>query len=190
MALQLSTSVRNARLNAIFATIGASAKLMLYTGAPPANCAAAAIGTLLGTLTLPATEENAAANGQSTIASAWSGTISYAGGGTIGYLRIMDSAQATTHLQCSVSYNAPAWQASTAVVAGQKVSNGGAVYNCTAGGNTASTGGPTGTASSITDGTATWAYVGAVGDMLIDNPVVASNQTININTFTLLEANG
>lgn len=44
MAVQYSTAVRNALLDAIETATGASAKLRIYTGSAPANCAAAATG--------------------------------------------------------------------------------------------------------------------------------------------------
>ncbi|MGD0642168.1 MAG: hypothetical protein ABSC22_15580 [Roseiarcus sp.] len=101
MSLQFSTAVRNARLAAIAATIGASPKLMLYTGSPPANCAAAATGTLLATETLPATWMNAASGGSATQANGpWTGVDSVAG--QAGYFRIMDSGQTTCHIQGTV----------------------------------------------------------------------------------------
>ena len=101
MSLQFSVAVRNARLNAIAATIGASPKLMLYTGSPPANCAAAATGTLLATETLPATWMNAASGGSQTEANGpWTGTDSV--GGQAGYFRITDSTGATCHIQGTV----------------------------------------------------------------------------------------
>jgi hypothetical protein len=45
MAMQLSVAARNARLDAIETTAGASAVLKIFTGSPPANCAAADSGT-------------------------------------------------------------------------------------------------------------------------------------------------
>jgi hypothetical protein len=41
MAVQLSTAVRNARLDVIESTIGTSAVLRIRSGSVPANCAAA-----------------------------------------------------------------------------------------------------------------------------------------------------
>lgn len=54
MALQYSVPVNNARLDAVEAAIGATAKLRIYSGAAPANCAAAATGSLLCEMALPA----------------------------------------------------------------------------------------------------------------------------------------
>ena len=54
MAVQLSIAARNARLDAIETTIGASAVLKIRTGAQPATCATADSGTVLATINLPA----------------------------------------------------------------------------------------------------------------------------------------
>ncbi|TXH52531.1 MAG: hypothetical protein E6Q97_15415 [Desulfurellales bacterium] len=76
MALQLSVAVQNARLDAIETTIGATAKLLIYSGSAPANCAAAATGTLLATLTLPSDWMSAASSGDKAKTGTWTGTAS------------------------------------------------------------------------------------------------------------------
>lgn len=53
MAIQLSVAARNARLDSIETTISTAAKLRIYSGAMPADCATAASGTLLCEMTLP-----------------------------------------------------------------------------------------------------------------------------------------
>lgn len=53
MAVQLSTSVRNAMLDAIESTVGTAPILKIRSGAQPANCAAADSGTVGATMTLP-----------------------------------------------------------------------------------------------------------------------------------------
>jgi len=53
MTIQFSTTVNNAILDAIETTIGTSPKWRGYTGAMPANCAAAATGTLLVEISCP-----------------------------------------------------------------------------------------------------------------------------------------
>lgn len=63
MALQYSVAVRNARLDAVETTIGASAILKIRTGAVPASCATADAGTVLATLALPADYMAAASGG-------------------------------------------------------------------------------------------------------------------------------
>jgi hypothetical protein len=99
MALQYSVAVNNARLDAFETTAGTAAHLKIYTGTVPANCAAAATGTLLVDMTLPSDWMNNAASGVKTKLGTWSGTGAAAG--TAGYARITDSAGTTTHLQGS-----------------------------------------------------------------------------------------
>lgn len=97
MALQYSVTVNNARLDAIETATGTSAQLRIYSGSAPANCAAAATGTLLATLTLPSDWMAAASSGVKAKAGTWTGTGSAAG--TAGYCRILDSTGTTCHIQ-------------------------------------------------------------------------------------------
>jgi hypothetical protein len=101
MAFQFSVAARNARLDAIETTIGVSPKLKFYTGSEPANCAAAATGTLLATLTLPSDFEANASSGQKLLNGTWSGTASAAG--TVGYFRLYESTETTCHIQGTVT---------------------------------------------------------------------------------------
>lgn len=100
MAIQLSTTVRNARLDIIETTIGPAAQLMLFTGFPPGSCSSADTGTLVATFTLPSDWLADAANGSKVLSGSWQATAS--GSGTIGYFRIKDASGATTHLQGTV----------------------------------------------------------------------------------------
>lgn len=101
MPLQYSTTLRNNQLDQIEITTGASAKLQLRTGAPPVNCAAAATGTLLAELALPADWMNAAAAGSKTKLGTWS--VAAVAAGTAGHFRVVDSAGTTCHLQGAVT---------------------------------------------------------------------------------------
>jgi len=102
MAVQLSTTARNNRLDSIETTIGTAPLLTLRTGGQPANCAAADSGSLLATLTLPSDWLAAAASGAKAIANGpWTGTGS--GAGTAAHFRIKDSGGTNTHLQGSVT---------------------------------------------------------------------------------------
>lgn len=105
MAIQYSVTLRNNQLDQIETTTGASAKLRLYSGAPPADCAAAATGDLLVEMALPADWLAAAAAGVKSKAGTWSGQgTAAAGSGTVaGYFRIVDNPGTTTHMQGSVS---------------------------------------------------------------------------------------
>lgn len=97
MAIQLSEIVRNSRLDDIESEVGASAKLQIRSGAPPANCAAADTGTLLCEITLPADWMNAASGGQKTKNGAWSGVAG--ADGVAGHFRIKNNAGTVTHIQ-------------------------------------------------------------------------------------------
>jgi hypothetical protein len=79
MAIQLSTAVRNAMLDAYETTVGTSPKMRILTGAAPANCAAAQTGTLLAELTLPSDWAANAASGAKGLAGSWSGAVTVAG---------------------------------------------------------------------------------------------------------------
>jgi len=102
MAIQLSVGVRNARLDAIETAIGASAVLRIFTGAPPANTAAADSGTLLAALNLPSDWMAAAANGSKAKSGTWQ-DLSADATGTPGHFRIYDSAGTTCGMQGLVS---------------------------------------------------------------------------------------
>lgn len=54
-----------------------------------------------------------------------------------------------------------AWVLSTAYVVGQRVTNAGKAYQCITAGTSAGSGGPTTTASDITDGSVHWQYLGS-----------------------------
>ena len=105
MALQLSVTARNDRLNAIETTIGTAPLLRLYdlTAGAPANCAAAITATLVAEMTLPSDWMDAAASGaKAKSASAWQDT-SANNAGTVDFFRILESTGTTTHVQGTVT---------------------------------------------------------------------------------------
>jgi hypothetical protein len=103
MAFQFSIASRNAWLDAIETTIGASAKLELWDGGGimPVNCAAVSIGTKLASVACPVDYLAAAANGSKALAGVWS-FVGLAAGDA-GYFRLVDSAGTTCHIQGSVT---------------------------------------------------------------------------------------
>jgi hypothetical protein len=105
VSVQYSVTLRNSQLDLVESTTGAAALLRLYSGSVPADCAAAASGTLLCTITLPSDWMNAASAGAKTLLGTWSGTgDAGAGSGTAaGYFRVLDSSGVTTHLQGTVT---------------------------------------------------------------------------------------
>lgn len=68
MAIQFSTGVRNARLDAIETTIGTAPVMRILSGSMPANCAAAETGTIIAELTLPSDWMAAASGGAASTA--------------------------------------------------------------------------------------------------------------------------
>lgn len=102
MAIQLSTTVRNARLDAIETAIGASAVLKIRSGAAPANVAAADSGTVLATLSLPSDWLAAASSGSKAKSGTWQDTSADATG-TAAHFRIYASDGTTPHIQGTVT---------------------------------------------------------------------------------------
>jgi hypothetical protein len=184
MAVQYSVAVRNARLDAIETTIGTAPTLEIRTGLPPADCAAADAGTVLCSMTLPSDWMAAAVNGSKSMSGTWQDGSADASG-RAAHFRI--KAGSTCHIQGIVS---EAWVASKAYVANDHVTNdGGKLYRCTSGGTSASSGGPTGTGSSITDGTVTWQYLEPAAQMTIQNIVVNAGQQVTVTSFVLTAGN-
>jgi hypothetical protein len=79
---------------------GASAKLQFRTGAPPADCATADSGTLIGEISLPTDWMNPASGGVKTLLGAWMGIAIAAG--VVGHFRLKDTTDATCHMQGTV----------------------------------------------------------------------------------------
>ena len=102
MSVQLSVSVRTARLDTIESTIGGTAVMELRSGAAPANCAAVSTGTLLARDALPADWMAAAAAGAKAKNGTW--TLTGLGAGTIGHFRIFEAGSPDVcHIQGSVT---------------------------------------------------------------------------------------
>lgn len=122
MALQASTTVRNAMLDAVETTIGASPTLEIRSGAVPASAAAADSGTLLASMALPADWMAAAASGSKGLSGTWQDAAADATG-TAGHYRIKQGA--TTHLQGTVTATGGGGDMTldnTSIASGQSVS--------------------------------------------------------------------
>ena len=102
MAVKLSTSVRNAMLDAIESTISTGAVLKIRTGSAPATVATADSGTVLATLTLPSDWLAAASSGAKAKAGTWEDTSADASG-TAAHFRIYASDGTTAHIQGTVT---------------------------------------------------------------------------------------
>ena len=101
--------------------------------------------------------------------------------GTANFARLTESG-GTAVLDITIS--AP-WQASTAVIVGQYVTNGGNSYICTTAGTTASSGGPTGTGTGIDDGSAVWSYSAAGADYTLGNALLQTGVPLTMSSFSL-----
>jgi hypothetical protein len=99
MTVGMSSTLRNARLDAITTAAGASAKLRIYDGTRPATGGTAT--TLLAELTCNATFAPAASGGTLTLNSITSDTSADATG-TATWARIVKSDGTTHVLDCSV----------------------------------------------------------------------------------------
>ena len=102
MALQLSVSVRNARLDAIESTISTSAVMKIRSGSAPADCATADSGTVLATLSLPSDWLAAASSGSKAKSGTWQDASADATG-TAAHFRIYESTATTCHIQGTVT---------------------------------------------------------------------------------------
>lgn len=102
MAIQMSTALRNARLDAIETLIGVSAKIKGFSGSQPANCAAADSGTLIAEWDLASDWAANASAGSKALNGVPISTTAGATG-TIGYYRIYASDGVTCHMQGTVT---------------------------------------------------------------------------------------
>jgi hypothetical protein len=95
MTYQYGVTLRNNQVSQIQTTIGASGTLKIFSGAEPANCAAADPTGLLATITLPASFLTSS-GGVTTIAGTWS--VAATGTGTAASFRMYDGSS-VCHVQ-------------------------------------------------------------------------------------------
>jgi hypothetical protein len=103
MAIQLSTTVRNARLDAIETAIGTSGIVRIRTGTPPSNCAAADSGTVLATFNLASDWAANASSGSKSFTGTPITDSSADNTGTAGHFRLYASDGTTCHMQGTVT---------------------------------------------------------------------------------------
>jgi hypothetical protein len=103
--LKYSSTLKNAQQNAISSTLGATAKLLLYSGAQPASPdIAVSSQVLLATLTCSATFAPAASGGLLTLSSisAGTGTAGAGAGTTATWFRFTTSGGTVGHIDGTV----------------------------------------------------------------------------------------
>lgn len=123
MSLKYSTAVKNAKLDAIESTVGASAIMKIRTGAAPTNVSDADSGTVLATINLPADWMAAAASGSKAKSGTWSDASADASG-TAGHFRIYASDGTTQHIQGTITATGGGGDLTldnTSIAAGQQV---------------------------------------------------------------------
>lgn len=105
MSVQQSVAIRNAKLDAVETVVGTTPVMKLFSGAQPANCAAANSGTELATGVLPSDWMAAASGGTKAKAGTWTLTgAAGAGTGTdAAHYRIYAVDGVTCHEQGSVT---------------------------------------------------------------------------------------
>lgn len=120
MAFQTSAAVANAQLDAFETVVGTSARLKIFSGTIPANCAAAdGAGTVLADITCPADWAAAAASRSKVLSGSWLDASANATG-TAAFFRFYASDGTTCHGQGSVGTSGTIMVVdSVAFVAGQ-----------------------------------------------------------------------
>ena len=99
MAVQMNVLTRNARLNQIEVLNGTSCSLEIRTLAPPADCAAAGVGSVLVTINLPTDWMADAGSGTKARAGTWQDTSADAGG-VAAHFRVYNSQATKDNTTC------------------------------------------------------------------------------------------
>ena len=102
MTVQLSVALRNARLDVIEATIGASAVVKLRSGSAPANCAAGDSGAVLAIFALGSDWASPAAAGSKSFSNTPIQDTAADASGAVGHFRLYD-ADGVCHMQGTVT---------------------------------------------------------------------------------------
>lgn len=194
---QLSVAVRTARVQAIETNIGTSALLRIFTGSPPANCAAASTGTLIAEMALPS-DWATTASGVLTQSGTWQ-DASANNTGTAGYYRLFDTAGTacgaqglcgqlvtlTTNNTTAAGSAVLNFAATTGVIVGQYVSG----TNIPAGSRVIALTATTVTLSQVVTGggVANGASINFNPELTLDNASINAGQQVNISTFTITD---
>ncbi len=101
MAIQLDDASRDARLDTIESTAGASCALEIRTGAQPADCSQASTGTILVTIALPADWMAAAAAGAKAFLGTWQDASADAAG-TAAHFRVYNNQSTKDGTTCFI----------------------------------------------------------------------------------------
>ena len=193
--IQYSATHRTNNMTDLVTDLGATAYLLVYTGAPPANCATAATGTLLVSLPCSATFGTVSAGVLT--ASAITGTAA-AASGSAGYWRLCTTSAGTTCVAQGLCYGQSTLTTSAATASGNVLTFT-ATSPIVAGQTVSGTNIPAGTyaldvtSTSVTlnqnvtsTGVASGATITFGGDLTFTSGVALTSGTVvNVSSFTL-----
>jgi hypothetical protein len=178
--MQYSAATETARMTAVRDQIDGG------SGAGKLELGSASMAATLVTIAL--NDPSGTISGSVLTLSGFPKTASASAGGKILAARVRDSADSDVITDLTVGLNdtvAPAWASSTAYTLGQFRANGANVYKCATAGTSAGSGGPTGTGTGITDGTAVWDwYCLNDADIQCDNIEVNASQNLTVSSVT------
>jgi hypothetical protein len=184
--MQESVVLRTARvsqINVILTAQGGIPLLKIFGADPPLNVAAADPANLLCTINLPSNPLSSA-NGVTSKIGDWVGIAS--NGGYAQSFRLYDSIP-TCHVQ---GFCSEPWQRSVNYALNQNISNANGVYTCTGPGVSASVGnGPSGTGTGIADGSAVWAFLWPVAEMVLGTTNLSPGLNLPVQSFSISAAN-
>jgi hypothetical protein len=199
MTIQYSVTHQNNNVADITTQAGATAYLLIYSGSVPANCAAAATGTLLASLPMSNPIAPAPSGGVLTMSAITSAAA--ANSGTAGYWRICTSSAGTTVVAQGTIYqtttlvtsastaadgNVLTFTSTTGVVSGMTVSGTGVPANTTV----VAVSGTTVTMSQTTTaGVSNTTTITFGGDMSMNSTTITAPQTVAVSSMTIT-ANG
>lgn len=193
MVTQFSDATRNAALDAIETTAGASPSLLIFSGAVPANCAAADPSGLLATITMPANWLADASSGSKGLAGTWQANAS-ASGTPLSY-RIKQGA--TCHIQgtCGVltqiatngvtaaNSNVLNFAATTGITVGQRITGTGVLPDTYV---LATTGTTVSMSRASTAGVSNGVSIAFQSDLTLDAASLTSGQQVTVTSFNIL----
>ena len=194
--IQYSASHRQANMTEVVTEAAATAFLLIYSGAAPANAAAAATGTLLASLpcsptmgtvasgVLTANAITAAAAAAAGIAGYWRLCTSSAGTTVIAQGNVFQTTPLVTSALSLANSNVLNFAAGgAAAVAGMSVSGTGILPGTyVVGASTATT---VTLSQASTAGVASGATITFGGDLSLNNTSIAAGQTVSVSSFIL-----
>jgi hypothetical protein len=194
MLIQYSTTHRTNNMTDIVTDLGTTPFLLIYTGSVPANCATAASGTLLATLSCSNPFGSVSlgvltANSITNTTAAATGTAGYwrlatTSGGTtvVAQGTIFPSLSLTTNALTAANGNVLNFASTTGVAVGMTVSGTGVPTNATV----VATSSTTVTLSyTSTAGVANAATITFGGDLTLNSTAISSGQTVSVSAMAI-----